>query len=101
MGQRLLGLDYGRRRIGVAVCDELGISVSPVGFIPRETDAAAAEVVARLAAQEGAGGYVLGWPLHAGGEEGRNVDWVRGFKEALERVSGLPIHLVDERYSSQ
>jgi putative Holliday junction resolvase len=98
--QRLLGVDYGRVRIGVAVCDELGISVRGLGFIPRSDDAAAAKVVAALAAREAVTGIVIGLPLHAHGDAGANVRWVRAFTAQLAKVCPLPIHEVDERYSS-
>lgn len=98
--QRLLALDYGRVRIGVAVCDELGITVTPRGFVPRTSDAAAAKVVAALAVREGVTGIVVGLPLHAHGDAGANVRWVRVFLAELAKVCALPVHEVDERYSS-
>jgi putative Holliday junction resolvase len=100
MAGRLLGLDYGRRRIGVAVCDELGITVTPVGFVPRTSDATAVEVLVRLAVEEKATGFVLGLPLHASGMAGQNAAWVEAFRERLAAATGLPVQLVDERYSS-
>lgn len=98
--QRLLGVDYGRVRIGVAVCDELGISIRGLGHVPRTDDASAAKVVAALAAREGVTGIVIGLPLHAGGASGGNVRWVRAFTAQLAKVCNLPVHEVDERYSS-
>jgi putative holliday junction resolvase len=98
--QRLLGVDYGRVRLGVAVCDELGISIRGLGHIPRSDDAAAARVVAALAAREGVTGIVIGLPLHAHGDAGANVRWVRAFTAQLAKACSLPIHEVDERYSS-
>lgn len=98
---RLLGLDYGRARIGIAVCDALGISTRPIGFIPRTSDAQAAPLVAALARQEGVSGIVIGLPLHAHGAAGENVAWVRAFVAELRRHCALPIHETDERHSSQ
>jgi len=97
---RLLGLDYGRVRIGVAVCDELGLTTTPIGFVPRTSDAAAAVVVAGLARREEATGIVIGLPLHAHGAAGGNVRWVRAFTAELAKHCALPVHEVDERYSS-
>jgi putative Holliday junction resolvase len=97
---RLLGIDYGRVRIGLAVCDELGISTSQLGFIRRESDAQAAVVVAAVAKRESVAGLVIGLPLHAHGAEGANVRWVRGFVAEIQKHSALPVHEVDERYSS-
>ncbi len=100
MNRRLMGLDYGRRRIGVAFCDELGISCTPYGFVSRTDDAPAARVIAALAAQKKAGGYVIGIPYHVSGDAGENVDWVEAFIATLAATSPLPVHRVDERYTS-
>jgi putative Holliday junction resolvase len=87
--QRLMGLDYGRVRIGIATCDELGISTRPLGFVPRETDAKAAVIIASLAHREGAQALVIGLPLHANGDAGGNVRWVREFLKELAKVCAL------------
>jgi putative Holliday junction resolvase len=97
---RLLGIDYGRVRIGIAVSDGLGISTRPLGFIPRTSDQQAAQVVAELARRERVEALVIGLPLHANGEAGSNVRWVRDFLSELGKVCTLPVHQVDERYSS-
>jgi putative Holliday junction resolvase len=97
---RLIALDYGRARIGIAACDALGIAVTPLGFVARQSDAQAATVIAALARQERAEGVVIGLPLHASGAAGENVAWVRAFIAALARVCPLPVHEVDERYST-
>jgi len=98
--QRLLGIDYGRVRIGLAVCDELGISTRPLGFVPRSDDRQAARVVAEMAKREQVEALIIGLPLHAGGDAGANVTWVRTFVAELMKICVLPVHEVDERYSS-
>jgi putative Holliday junction resolvase len=97
---RLLGIDYGRVRIGLAVSDALGIGATPLGFIRRESDQQAAAVVAGMARREAVVGLVIGLPLHEDGRQGGNVTWVRDFAAALRRICPLPIHETDERYSS-
>ena len=97
---RLLGIDYGRVRIGLAVCDDLGISTTQLGFVRRESDGAAAVVVAAVAKREQVQALVIGLPLHAHGAEGANVRWVRGFIAELAKQCSYPVHEVDERYSS-
>lgn len=99
-GRRCLGLDYGRVRIGVATCDRLGLTTREVGHVRRESDVQAARVVAALAQREEAEAIVIGLPLHVGGTVGANVRWVRDFLVELARVCPLPVHEVDERYSS-
>lgn len=98
---RILALDYGRVRIGVAVCDPLGISTKAVGFIPRRSDDQAARTVSALARQERAQAIVIGLPLHAHGDAGANVAQVRAFVSKLQQHCPLTVHEVDERHSSQ
>jgi putative Holliday junction resolvase len=97
---RLLGVDYGRVRLGIAVSDALGIDAHPLGHIPRQNDAQAAQIVVALATRERVGGIVLGMPINADGTYGGNARWVQQFRAALAKLTALPITLVDERYSS-
>src|SRR3954471_6499416 len=100
-GQRLMAIDYGRVRIGLATCDELGIATRPLGFVERKgSDAQAAAVIARMARQEGIQALVVGLPLHEKGQEGENVRWVRAFLGELAKVCPLPVHEADERHTS-
>ncbi len=97
---RLLGVDYGRVRVGLAVSDALGLGAKPLGFIRRQSDAQAAGVVAALAAKEQVGGIIIGMPINADGSLGGNARWVEQFRAQLARHTSLAITLVDERYSS-
>lgn len=97
---KLMAIDYGRVRIGIAVCDELGITTRPLGFIRRENDVQVARVLAQLAKREGSEAFVIGLPLHENGKAGGNVRWVRDFIKELTKQCSLPIHEIDERYSS-
>ena len=99
-GERLLGLDYGRRRVGVATCDPLGIAVEPYGFVKRASDVQLAQAVSAIAAREGCAGIVVGLPLHASGVAGNNVRYVRRFLRVLREHCPLPVYEVDERHSS-
>ncbi|MDA3961703.1 MAG: Holliday junction resolvase RuvX [Planctomycetota bacterium] len=98
--KRLLAIDYGRRRIGLATCDALGIAVQAYGFIARESDEQAATVIAAVAKKEDSAGIVAGLPLHASGEAGDNVRYVRRFLRELRQRCPLPVYEVDERHSS-
>lgn len=97
---RLLGLDYGRLRIGVAISDELGIGAAELGHVPRQDDLQAARVVAALAVREGVAGIVVGLPLNADGSRGASVRLVKNFVVVLRRATALPVEWCDERYSS-
>ena len=97
----MLAIDYGRVRIGLATCDELGIATRPLGFVERKgSDATAAKMIAQLARQESIQELVVGLPLHERGAEGENVRWVRAFIGELARHCALPVHEADERHTS-
>ena len=99
-GKKLLAIDYGRVRVGLATGDPMGISLTLIGFIRRESDTQAAQVVAQVARQHAAEGLIIGLPLHANGDRGANVKWVTAFRSELARFCPLPVVEVDERYSS-
>lgn len=98
---RLLAVDYGERRIGLAVSDPTRTIASPAGFILRRTGKRPpiAELIRRGEALE-CGGFVLGLPLDGEGEETDRSREVRRIAAELERRTGLPVQLVDERFSS-
>lgn len=96
---RVVGVDYGSRRVGVAVADPLRLFARPLGtFAPGE----ALTELARLAADEGVGVVVVGWPLLDDGSEGKAVDRVRPFVGRLKKAApGVEVILQDERDSSR
>lgn len=95
---RMLGLDIGERRIGVAVSDELGTIASPVGLIRRERDVAAE--VRALVEQYGAVRVVAGLPIGLSGREGPQAQTVRAFVDDLARQLDVPVEFYDERLST-
>ena len=98
---RYLALDWGERRIGLAISDPSGTIASPAGHILRRAGKRPpiAEVIRRAEALE-AQGFVAGLPLdEAGGETDRSRE-VRTVGAALETRTGLPVILVDERYTT-
>lgn len=98
---RLLAVDYGERRIGLAISDPMGIIASPAGFIARRAGkrAPVAEIIRRATALE-ARGFVVGLPLDENGEDTDRATEVRRIAEDLQRRTGLPVELIDERYST-
>ena len=98
---RLLAVDYGERRIGLAISDPMGIIASPAGFILRRAGKRppVAELIRRATALE-ARGFVLGLPLDENGEDTDRAIEVRRVAEDLQRRTGLPVELIDERYST-
>jgi putative Holliday junction resolvase len=99
-GGRVLGLDYGSRRIGVAVSDPLGLTVQPLPPIPREGDRKDIAVLARLAAEIGVTSIVLGLPLLLNGDEGPAAVRARAFGEQLQTQTSIPVEMWDERLTS-
>lgn len=98
MQGRILGLDIGERRIGVAVSDELGMIASPVGMIRRESDVA--RELRALVAQYQAVRLVAGLPVGLSGREGPQAVAVREFTDTLAGEIDLPIDYWDERLST-
>lgn len=94
---RAAAVDYGRRRIGLAVCDPLGIAVRGLETVERGPDMAeGARRVAAALRGEAVEQVILGLPLHADGRESAMSAEVRRFAAELESTLGLPVMLVDE-----
>jgi putative holliday junction resolvase len=93
---RVLAVDFGEKRIGLAVSDETGRVVVPVGVLPRTSDAQAAAAVAAAAKERGVIRLVVGHPVNAEGVEGDWARRVRNFARRLEEASGLPVDLHGE-----
>lgn len=96
---RVIGLDHGARRIGLAVGDtETGMAFARPALRRRNLDHDLARLV-ELCGEERAGTVVIGLPLNADGSEGSQAAAVRQFGERLERV-GLPVVYEDERLTT-
>lgn len=102
---RLLGLDIGSRRIGVAVSDELGLLASPVMTLYRKRLREDIRSIARLARRFSCSAIVVGDPLHlSSGQDGQlspQAAKTRAFAAELGAFSGLPILLWDERLTTR
>lgn len=98
---RLLAIDYGERRIGLAISDPLGMIASPAGFILRRAGKRPpiAAIVRRADALE-ARGFVVGLPLDGEGEDTPRAKEVRRVAAELARRTTLPVELVDERFTT-
>ena len=101
MTGRVLAVDYGERRIGLAVTDPTRTIATPAGFILRRAGKRPpiAEIVRRAAELE-AVGFVLGLPLDSEGEETPRSAEVRAIAAELEKRTGLFTRLVDERFTT-
>jgi putative Holliday junction resolvase len=98
---RLMAIDYGERRVGLAISDPTGTIASPAGAIVRRAGKRppVAEILRRAEALE-ARGFVVGLPLDGNGDETPRSREVRLVAEAIGTRSGKPVELVDERYTT-
>ena len=98
---RILGIDYGNRRTGVAVSDETEFLASSVGNVVESDPAKTAEKVAQIYKEQNAGKIVLGLPKNMDGSSGFRVEHTMRFKELLEELlPGVEIVLYDERMTT-
>jgi putative Holliday junction resolvase len=97
---RVLALDVGERRIGVAVSDPTGLLATPHGVIHRRSKAQDFAAVARMVAELGAERVVVGLPLSLNGDVGPQARRVMRYAQALAQALSVPVELYDERYST-
>lgn len=97
---RILALDFGSRRIGVAVSDPLGITAQQLPAIRREGDRKDIEAIARTAGEYGVETVVIGLPMHSDGSEGTQAARARAFGEKVRERLGLPVVPWDERMTT-
>ena len=99
---RYLALDVGSKRIGVAVSHELGLTAQPVLTLERKRNPREdLRSLARLARRYGVAGIVVGNPLHLSGEQSSQAAKTQAFAAELGELTGLPIHMWDERLTTQ
>lgn len=99
---RYLGLDVGAKRIGVAVTDELGLTAQPVLTLERRRNPREdLRSLARLARRFSAAAIVVGHPVHLSGEASPRSIKTETFAAELGQLTGLPIHLWDERLTTR
>ncbi|MBQ8814639.1 MAG: Holliday junction resolvase RuvX [Lachnospiraceae bacterium] len=100
---RIMGLDLGSKTVGVAVSDPLGITAQGVEIIRRESEDKLRRTLARietLAKEYQVEKFVLGYPKHMDNTIGERAQKSEAFKEKLERRTGLPVILWDERLTT-
>lgn len=100
MKPRVLGLDIGDRRIGVALSDPLGFTAQPLTVLERAAVAADVEAVRELVERHEVRQIVVGLPLTLRGAQGPQAKKVTAFTERLRRRTPVPIHFLDERLTT-
>lgn len=99
-GERLLGLDLGTRTIGLALSDVSRVIATPMETLRRTKFTQDAAALLALAARQGVGGLVIGYPLNLDGSRGPRAQSAESFARNLSRLTGLPMALWDERLST-
>lgn len=96
---RVLALDYGTRRVGVALSDPLGMTAQPHSVL-EATDPNLLTRIAEMAAEAGVERVVVGLPVSLDGREHAAAQAVRRFAAGVEEATGLPVDFVDERFTT-
>lgn len=100
---RIIGLDYGTKTVGVAISDEMRLIAQPLVTIERKQANKLRQTYAaieKIILEQNVELIVLGYPKNMNNTEGERVEDTKEFKSALERRTGLPVVLVDERLTT-
>lgn len=100
---RILGLDYGTKTVGVAISDPLGYTAQGIEIIRRESEAKIRKTLQRieeLIKEYEVESIVLGYPKNMNGTDGERAQKSLEFKETLERRTGIPVVMWDERLTT-
>ena len=95
---RVLGLDYGTKRVGVALSDDTRMIASPYGVIAA---AASFEMISQIVAEQDVELVVVGLPVGLGGNETLSTSGARGFAEELSKRLPVTVEMADERFTSK
>lgn len=97
---RVLALDLGKRRIGLAVSDELGITAQGLPTLERTTIREDLARLGQLISERSISLILMGNPLHMSGREGRQAEYVHEFTERLQAAAGVAVQYWDERLTT-
>jgi putative Holliday junction resolvase len=97
---RILALDLGKRRIGLALSDPLGITAQGLPTLERTNLREDLAALSKIAAEHEVRIIVMGHPLHMSGREGRQAQYAREFAERLHARTGLEVRFWDERLTT-
>jgi putative Holliday junction resolvase len=100
VARRVIAIDLGSRRIGVAATDELRIGAHPHSTLTRRGGERDLQAIAQVVKELDAERVVLGLPLSPEGEEGPAAKSARAFAQRLQAALPVPVELVDERFST-
>lgn len=96
--RRCLGIDYGSKRVGLALSDPLGLTASPLAVVDRRL---AVEEIVAIAKERDVGTIVIGLPTGLGGDEGTSAADARKLGDELALATGVVVVFHDERFTSK
>lgn len=97
---RILGVDYGTVRIGLALSDPTGMLAQGLSVLKRKTDAQALADILQIIHQHGVDEVVVGLPRHMNGSLGEKAQVCQAFADEIATASGLPVAMYDERLTT-
>ena len=97
---RIIGIDYGQKRIGVALSDCSGTIATPYKVVECKCEKMAINEILRICEDTGADKIIVGLPLNMNGSSGKMAESVKSFCDSLRHTTGLPVEKWDERLSS-
>lgn len=97
---RILAIDYGRQRIGLAITDELGMTASPLPAMQRKNRREDLRGLRRLLQEHRIGLVLVGYPVHLSGRRGEMADEAARFAQRIEKELKVKVELRDERLTS-
>jgi putative Holliday junction resolvase len=97
---RVLAIDYGRKRIGLALSDELQLTAQPLAVMKRVNRREDLRRLRDICRKQGVARILVGHPLHISGEAGEMADEAARFAERLRKELGIEVNLADERLTS-
>lgn len=95
---RYLGVDYGTKRVGIAISDGLGLTARPLEVVRRSD---AADRIAELVEEYEVGKLIVGMPTGLGGQEGESAQGARTLADELAARTDVEVEFVDERFTSR
>ncbi len=98
--KRIMALDLGKRRIGVAVSDDMGITAVGLETIQCKNKRTDMIAISRIASDRGVETVVIGNPLNMSGDAGPQAEWVREYSDEIVKFTGLTVKFWDERLTS-
>ncbi|MGH8871051.1 MAG: Holliday junction resolvase RuvX [Acidimicrobiia bacterium] len=95
---RSLGVDYGSKRVGLAISDTLGLTARPLAVVPRSS---VIDEVVSIVKEQDVGTIVVGLPTGLSGDEGMSASEARKLADELGSATGVEVVMLDERYTSR